>query len=82
MFTDDTLLFLKAEDCVIQNALTIIQTFSVASGSQCNTEKSRMISLIEGHSFGASYWNGEIVHKGEVLRHLGTLLGVDIFAKK
>ena len=73
MFADDSLLFLKAEDRVVRNALDVIQIFSIASSSQCNIEKSRLISLIEEHSFDPSSWNGKIVHKGEVFRHPGTL---------
>ena len=82
MFAYDSLLFLKAEDRVIRNALEVIQSFDVASGSQCNIDKSRLIFLTEGHSFDPSCWNGEIVHKGEIFRHLGTLQEVDISGKQ
>ena len=41
-----------------------------------------MISLTEGKSFDPSCWNGEVVHKGEIFRHLGILLGVDISPKQ
>ena len=41
-----------------------------------------MISLIEGQSFDPSCWNGEVVHKGEVFRHLEIPLGVDILPKQ
>ena len=82
MFANNSMPFLKVEDKVIRNALTFIQIFAIALGSQCNIDKSRLISLIEGHSFGPSCWNGKIVHKGVILKHLGTPLGVDIFIKQ
>ena len=82
MSVDDSSLSIKAEDTVVRNALEVIQTFALALGSQCNIEKSRLISLTEGYSFDPSYWNGEIVHKGEVFRHLGTPLGIGISAKQ
>ena len=33
MFADDSLLFLKAKDRVVRNALDVIQIFAIASGS-------------------------------------------------
>ena len=71
MFTGDSLLFLKAEENNVRKALEIVQLFSIASGSQCNIEKSRLISLSEEDSFDTFGWTGDIVHRGNIVRHLG-----------
>ena len=49
----------------------------MASESLCNIEKSRLISLLENHSFDPSRWNGEVIHKGFVFQNLGSPLRVD-----
>ena len=82
MFADTSLFFLKVEDRVLRKAPEVIQNFAIASGSQCNIEKSRLISLTKGHSFDPSCWNGKFVHIKEVFKHMGTPLGVDISTKQ
>ena len=44
LFENDSLLFLKVELENISKALEIVQLFAMASGSQCNIEKSRLIA--------------------------------------
>ena len=60
----------------------MIQEFAWASDSQCNIEKSILILLLEDASFDPANWNGEVVNKGQVFRHLRMPLGVDILGKK
>ena len=48
MFVDDSLLFLKADDRAMSNALEVIKRFAIASRSQRSIEKSKLISLLEG----------------------------------
>ena len=76
MFEDDSLLFLQADSTILRNALQIVQDFAVASGSMCNIEKSRLLSIVEDNSFDPSAWIGEIVPKGVVVRHLGAPIGI------
>ena len=73
MFADDSMLFLKAEADNVRKALEIVQTFGVASGSECNIEKSRLISLLEDIKFDYAGWSGEVVKRGNIFRHLGFL---------
>ena len=82
LFADDSLLFLKANFDILRKALQIIQLFATASGSKCNIEKSRLISLTEGDSFDPSSWSGEVISKGTIVRHLGVPIGVDVTDKQ
>ncbi len=66
LFADDSLLFLKANSDCLRKALQIVQLFATASGSKCNIEKSRLISLTEGESFDPSSWYGEVISKGTI----------------
>ena len=75
MFADDSLLFLKAEGNNVRKALELVQLFATASGSQCNIEKSRLISLTEEDGFGSSGWTGDIINRGNIIRHLGMPIG-------
>ena len=45
------------------------------SGSECNIEKSRLISLLEDIKFDYAGWSGEVVKRGNIFRHLGAPLG-------
>ncbi len=82
MFADDSLLFLQAEKENIRRALEIVQNFATASGSQCSIEKSRLISLTEANSFDYAGWTGEVIRKGNIVRHLGIPLGMGTSQKQ
>ena len=76
MFVDDSLVFLKADREVVRNALEVVQLFAEASGSKCNIEKSKMISLAEEDSFHSNAWLGDVIPRGKNFRNLGAPLGV------
>ena len=82
LFTNKSLLFLKAEQENIRKALEIVQLFAIALGSQCNIEKSRLISLMESDRFDYARWIGEVISRGMIFRHLKALLGCYITPKQ
>ena len=59
----------------IRRALEIVQLFATASRSQCNVEKSWLISLTESNGFDHAGWTGEVVGKGKIFWHLGAPMG-------
>ena len=75
LFADDSLLFLKVEQENIKRALEIVHLFALASGSQCNIEKSRLISLTRSDGLDYAGWTREVVKKGNIFKHLGAPLG-------
>ena len=78
LFEDKSLLFLKVSSNTLIMALQVIQKFAVASRSQCNIDKSSLTLLTEKDVFDPSYWNVEVVNKGQVFRNLGMPLTIDI----
>ena len=83
MFVDDSLLFLQAEKANIRKALETVQNFATTSRSQCNIEKSRLISPTEAGIFDYyASWVGEVIKRGNIVRHLGIPLGVGTSQKK
>ena len=82
MFADDSLLFLEENKENIGRALEIVQEFAMASGSQCNIEKSRRISLSEADSFDYADWTVEVIKRGNIVRHLGIPMGVGTSPKQ
>lgn len=82
MFADDSLLFLQDDSIGLRNALQVVQDFSLASGSKCNIEKSKLIQISEDNNYDPSLWLGEIVHPGTIVRHLGAPLGVGVSSRK
>ena len=75
LFANDFLLFLKANLQNMRRALEIVHLFAKASVSQCNIEKSRLISLTESDGFDYAGWTREVVSRGKIFRHLGAPLG-------
>jgi len=65
-FVNNSLLFLKVEPKTLRKALEIVQLFAIASRSQCNIEKSRLISLIKSDGLDYAGWIGEVVGKGMI----------------
>ena len=66
LFVDDSLMYLKVEKENLRKALEIVHLSATISGSQCNIEKSRLISLAKNHNFDYTRWNGELVRKGNI----------------
>ena len=75
IFADDSLLFLRAEGNNVRKALELVQLFATASGSQCNIEKSKLISLSEEDGFDFSGWTGDIINRGNLICHLAMPIG-------
>ena len=74
LFANHSLLFLKAKPNNLRRTLEIVQLFATTSSSQCNFEKSQLISLMESDGFAYARWMGEVV-KDTNLRHLAKPLG-------
>ena len=51
--------------------------FSLASGLKINMHKSVLISCIEQNILELG-WSGKIVNRGEIFRHLGYPIGVEV----
>ena len=66
LFVDDSFLFLKVESNNLKQVLEILQLFNKALGSQCNIEKSRLISLTKSGGFDYARWIGEEVRKEKI----------------
>ena len=64
LLADDSLLFLKVEPNILRKALEIVQLFSLVLGSQCNIEKSILISLTKSDGFDYVDGAREVVSKG------------------
>ena len=75
LFANDSLLFLMADPQNLRKGLEIVQLFAQALGSQCNIEKSWLISLPKSNGFDYAGRTGDVVGKGKIFRHLGAPLG-------
>ena len=59
-----------------------MQEFATASGSQCNIEKSRLISLSEADFIDYAGWTGEFIKRANTVRYLGIPMGVGTYPKQ
>lgn len=50
----------------------------MASGSVCSIKKSRFLIISKYNSFDPSAWSSDFAHKGEIIKHLGAPLGVNV----
>ena len=82
LFANDSLLFLKADPQNVRRGLELVQLFAQASGSQCNIEKSQLISLTKSDSFDYAGWTRDVVGKGKIFWHLRAPLGCYTLAKQ
>ena len=74
---DDSFLFLKAEPDNIAKAMEVWNVFALASGLHINMRKSMLIRCTESDLVDLG-WCGQILDRGNVCRHLGYPIGVDI----
>ena len=74
---DDSFLFLKATPDNIAKAMEVWNVFALASGLHINMQKSMLIRCTESDLVDLG-WGGQILDPGNVCRHLGYPIGVDI----
>ena len=74
---DDSFMFLQASKSNLEKSMHVWDQFALASGLHINWRKSRLISCTESdlQSLG---WQGSVIHRGSIFRHLGYPLGVDV----
>lgn len=76
-FADDTILFVQASNRNINKCMQYIALFSLAAGMNLNLHKSHLID-INAENFNALIWAGKRMHQGQVFRHLGYPIGVNV----
>ncbi|KAH7352139.1 hypothetical protein KP509_19G031700 [Ceratopteris richardii] len=79
-FADDTFVFAKVDEENVQNIVTCLKPFSIASALHINMRKSALIDISAQH-FHSFKWEGPKIDKGNVFRHLGYPLGLNVSTK-
>ena len=74
---DDHFMFLGATCNNVTKATKVWELFSLASGLKINMHKSVLISCTEQNIMELG-WSGKIVNRGEIFRHLGYPIGVEV----
>ncbi len=74
---DDHIMFLGATPSNIATATKMWELFALASGLKVNMHKSVLISCTERDILNLG-WPGKMVTRGEICRHLGYPIGVDV----
>ncbi|MCO5597147.1 hypothetical protein L7F22_051222 [Adiantum nelumboides] len=80
-FADDSFMFLNANNANIGRAMEAWSLFALASGLHINTQKSALLSCTEIYLKGLG-WQGLVVPRGTIVRHLGYPIGVDVTNKQ
>ncbi|MCO5562139.1 hypothetical protein L7F22_015765 [Adiantum nelumboides] len=80
-FSDDSFMFLNANNANIGRAMEAWSLFALASGLHINTQKSALLNCTEIDLQGLG-WQGLVVPRGTIVRHLGYPIGVDVTNKQ
>ncbi|KAH7433492.1 hypothetical protein KP509_07G071800 [Ceratopteris richardii] len=80
-FADDTFIFAKADMENVQNIMDSLVPFSQASGLRINKEKLVILNIFAS-LFRSLNWEGPKIEKGNIFRHLGYPLGIQVTVKE